>query len=40
METKNYELILRPHTVQLCICVSLSVLSTVSALPLQCYSDE
>lgn len=37
METNNYELTLRPHTVQLC---SLSVLSTVSALPLQCYSDQ
>lgn len=35
MEIKKHELTLRPHTVQLC---SLSVLSTVSALPPQCYS--
>lgn len=34
---KNNELMLRPRTVQLCF---LSVLSTVSALPLQCYSDQ
>lgn len=34
---KNNELILRPRTVQLCF---LSVLSTVSALPLQCYFNQ
>lgn len=37
METKNYELTLRPRTVQSC---SLFVLSTVSALPLQRYPDK
>lgn len=37
METKDYELTLKPHPVQLCF---LSVLSTVSASTLRCYSDR